>query len=464
MQKRLSKFRRPIKYLVAVILLVTPLYPKFPFVNVPGTFVSIRIEDFVIAATAIFCLVILYPHFRKLIKIKINKAILLFLSVGFISLISSILITQTVEPHIGLLHWVRRIEYFIPFFIGVIAILADRKNLDFYIKVIIVSVIIIFLYGFGQRYLNFPIIVTQNLEYSKGVALFYRAGSHINATFAGHYDLGTYLVLILPIFISLFYTLKNLKYKLLLFIAFSCGLWLLAFSGSRISVLSYAVGIVTSLIILKKYKAIPVILAFSFLFFSLSPNLVTRYQRIFDVTFQRLKTTTDKIMIHNPAKIIYAQEGELTVPQRRTIATPTPTQTPVFEDRSTSIRTNVEWPRAIRALSKNPLLGTGYSSITLATDNDYLRLLGEVGLLGFIAFGLIFIRLGKIILRKFPLDKNFKGTELGFIAGTVGAIPAIFINAILLDVFEASKFAIIFWLIMGMLITMANPNVYEETY
>ena len=59
MQKRLSKFRGHIKYLVAVILLVTPLYPKFPFVNVPGTFVSIRVEDFVIAATAIFCLIIL---------------------------------------------------------------------------------------------------------------------------------------------------------------------------------------------------------------------------------------------------------------------------------------------------------------------------------------------------------------------------------------------------------------------
>ena len=167
-------------------------------------------------------------------------------------------------------------------------------------------------------------------------------------------------------------------------------------------------------------------------------------------------------MIFNSTKVAYAQNEDFNLPQRRVAATPTPTPVPIFEDRSTSIRVNVEWPRAIRALSKNPLLGTGYSSITLATDNDFLRLLGEVGLLGFFAFGLIFVRLAKIIIRKFPVGKNFNGVELGFVAGVVGAVPAIFINALLLDVFEASKFAIIFWLIIGMLIAVVNPLIYEE--
>ncbi len=462
MLKRLEKYKGIIKYLVATILLVIPLYPKFPFIKVPGTFVSVRIEDFVLASGALLMLLVTYPFIKQFIRNRVSKPIIIFLATGLLSLLSAIWITKTVIPHIGILHWLRRVEYFIPFFIGVVALLADRKSLDFYIKIIMLSVVIVFLYGVGQRYLNWPIIVTQNLEYSRGVALFYTPGSHINSTFAGHYDLGTYLVLILPILISLFYTLKNRRYRLLLFIAFSCGLWLLAYSGSRISVLSYAVGIVTSLIILKKYKAIPLVLAFSLLFFSLSPNLIARYQRIFDVTFQRLRTTTEKIMILNSTKVAYAQNEDFNLPQRRVVATPTPTPVPIFEDRSTSIRTNVEWPRAIRALSKNPLLGTGYSSITLATDNGFLRLLGEVGLLGFAAFGLIFVRLAKIIIRKFPVGKNFNGVELGFVAGVVGAVPAIFINALLLDVFEASKFAIIFWLIIGMLIVVVNPLVYEE--
>ena len=59
--------------------------------------------------------------------------------------------------------------------------------------------------------------------------------------------------------------------------------------------------------------------------------------------------------------------------------------------RSGEIRFNVEWPRAITAFSKNPLLGTGPGSITLATDNDYLRSLGESGLLGFITFAFILL-------------------------------------------------------------------------
>ena len=80
---------------------------------------------------------------------------------------------------------------------------------------------------------------------------------------------------------------------------------------------------------------------------------------------------------------------------------------------------NVEWPRAIRALKKNPLLGTGYSSITLATDNDYLRLLGETGVLGFLAFLLIGVRLIKRYLIAYPF-KKLKEVETGFIVGLIG--------------------------------------------
>ena len=63
--------------------------------------------------------------------------------------------------------------------------------------------------------------------------------------------------------------------------------------------------------------------------------------------------------------------------------------------RSFQIRLNIEWPRAIRAFWKNPFLGTGYSSITIATDNDYLRILGETGIFGLLSFVLLFFVLVK---------------------------------------------------------------------
>ena len=108
-------------------------------------------------------------------------------------------------------------------------------------------------------------------------------------------------------------------------------------------------------------------------------------------------------------------------------------------DLSFTTRFQGEWPRALVAFTRNVLIGSGYGSVSLAVDNNYLRILGEIGLLGFIAFFSIFISLGIYIKKGFrdiesPLAKSF---VLGFVAGTVG----LFLNATLIDVFEASKIA-----------------------
>jgi O-antigen ligase len=128
-----------------------------------------------------------------------------------------------------------------------------------------------------------------------------------------------------------------------------------------------------------------------------------------------------------------------------------------LEDRSTTIRLNVEWPRAIRAFLKNPLLGTGYSSITLATDNDYLRALGEVGLFGFLAFVFILVKIGlearKIVFSKIPIEVE-KAVLIGLVGGALGFLA----NALFIDVFEASKVAITFWLLMGLLIGITRVS------
>lgn len=459
MPKLLNKLNGIVKYLAATILLVVTLYPKFPFITVPGTFVSIRLEDFILVFAALVLVIIIIPQIGSFIKETVNKSILIYLFVGLISLISALLVTKTIIPHIGFLHWIRRIEYFVPFFIGIYAIKGKRENLKFYLKVLMIAIGIMFLYGLGQKYAGWPIIVTQNLEYSKGIALRYVSGGHLNSTFAGHYDLGTFLVFILPVLISLLFFVKKVKQKILLLFTISGGLWLLAFSGSRVSSVSYLIATFIALLSIKRLKAFPVIAVFSLLVFSLSPNLVSRYTRLIEVTFDKVKSI-NKIIYKTPTEV-YAQDNGLVLPQRRDVAKPTPTPPPVFEDRSTSIRLNVEWPRAIRALSKNPLLGTGYSSITLATDNDYLRLLGEVGVLGTMAFLMIFVNIFKLILARLPIDRSFKGIKLGYLGGFFGGTVGVFINAVFIDVFEASKFAILFWLFTGMALSLIRSKQNE---
>ena len=73
-----------------------------------------------------------------------------------------------------------------------------------------ITVFVTFLYGFGQMHFSWPVIITQNYEYAKGVALRWVPGSQLNSTFAGHYDLATFLVFTLPIFISLYFVVKGL--------------------------------------------------------------------------------------------------------------------------------------------------------------------------------------------------------------------------------------------------------------
>ncbi|MBI3396900.1 O-antigen ligase family protein [Candidatus Woesebacteria bacterium] len=454
----MKKLDNILKYGAAFLLLAIPLYPKFPFITIPGTYVSVRLEDFLIGVVSLLAIVVVFPNIKQFFKKDIEFSIFVFLLVTGVSVVSAILITKTVLPHIALLHWSRRIEYFLPFLIGTVVMKKNQNTtIDFFVRCLMIVVFVVFLYGVGQKYLSWPVIITQNEEYSKGIALRYIPGAHINSTFAGHYDLATYLILVLPIIVTLLFILKSKWERPLLLIVWLSGLWLLANAISRISIISYLGATCLALIISKKIKAIPVVLVISLVIFGLSGDLVARYNRIIEVSLKNLQKINKVIYI---TKEVYAQESE---PHRTQSQTPVPVSKAIFEDRSTSIRLNVEWPRAMRAFTKNPILGTGFSSITLATDNDFLRLLGEVGLMGFFAFTLILARLVAFSIKKLKIITSLSGAELGFAAGVIGGFTGILVNAMFIDIFEASKVAIMLWLIIGIFIQMVRNKENEQT-
>lgn len=449
-----------IKYGIAAILIIVPLYPKFPFINIPGVYVSIRIEDFLILFVFILWLVKNKNKVLDLWKNPIIRSIVIFLIVGFLATFSGIFFVRTATPLIGLLEWARRGEYLIGFFIA-FSSLKSQKDLEFYVKCIGISLVIIFLIGIAQKYFAFPVITTQNSEYSKGIALRYVPGGHLASTFAGHYDLATYIILTSPIFIALLFSLKetlkvlfgevNLKLArgILVFII-ATSFWLMVNAASRISAASYVLAISTTLFILRKYKHIPIIAIITLIFAFSTSNLFDRYLNIFEVIKNKLMGLIPTAYAQSPSQISNLPES-------------TPIPAPAgLEDRSTTIRLAMEWPRAMRAFLKNPLLGTGYSSITLATDNDYLRALGETGLLGLISLFFIFFRIIKnLITKAWPkgiLSKKEIDFKTAYLAGIIGVIPGILLNAVFIDIFEASKVAIPFWILIGFAIALITDK------
>jgi len=404
------------KYLVTLLILFIPLYPKFPLFTVPGSSVAVRLEDFVVLFALLIWVFFNASKIKSLLRIKITHAVLLFFLVGLLSVLSGVFLTNTIDLQLGVFHLVRRMQYILPLFIGMTAV-SSKEDLHYYIKLLGTVIVFALVYGIGQKYLHLPIITTQNSEYAKGVALFYLPGAHLVSTFAGHYDLANFLVLISPLFVMLAAKQKKILYILFLVGIFLASLWLLVNAASRISVVTFMGSIILGLLLIRKYLWIPLIIIISFLFILTSSNLMDRYVRIFRVAAEQALTT-----VITP---VYAQDGE------------------VYEDRSTSIRLNVEWPRALRAFEKNPLLGTGYSSITLATDNDYLRMLGEIGAIGTLSFFLIFAR----IFEQIRKSKNI------FVLAITAAIPGIMLNMVFIDILEASKFALMFWLLIGIAIS-----------
>ncbi|MBU1071186.1 hypothetical protein KKG65_02105, partial [Patescibacteria group bacterium] len=190
------------KYIGATILIFTPLYPKFPLFFLPFSTVAIRAEDLLIAIS-IFILILVYKKNLQKNLPPITYQILVYWGVGLLSTISAILITQNVNPLLTILHFLRRVEYMSLFFMFYYLGSIGKKNRRFFLKMLLLPVIGVFIYGIAQIYFRAPVISTMNAEFSKGVALTLQPGVQLSSTFSGHYDLAVYLSFIISILFAI---------------------------------------------------------------------------------------------------------------------------------------------------------------------------------------------------------------------------------------------------------------------
>lgn len=453
MFKNLNIFR-PI---IAILILFIPLYPKFPLESVSGTYVAIRIDDIVIAIAILFWLVHQLIKKFPVFKLKITKLFLVYFMAIIASFVTALLIYQTEPTNILILNLARRFEYISLFFIAINSIksIADFK---FSYIFLLISTFFVSVYGYGQKYFQFPVISTMNSEFSKGQLLQMNVWTRINSTFAGHYDLAAFLSIALIIIATVFIINKNIWIKISSLIVWIAAYPIFTFTASRVSTFAFLGGICFTLFALKKYFwVIPFIILVGFSIVN-SKDLNQRLLATIPAFKTQIKNSSNNV-VTTPTPIPTVAVVA-TKPNNLVVKKPTPTiirhqSTEIYPTadvdagvaRSGEIRFNVEWPRAINAYKKNIITGSGLGSITLATDNDFLRLLGESGLLGFISFMAIQLF---FIIKTIPLIFKKKQTinnqyAIIFLGGLVTTLA----NAIFIDVFEASKTAYLFWIMMA---------------
>lgn len=461
MFKKINIFR-PI---LAILILFIPLYPKFPLANFNGIYVALRLDDIVISLAIAVWLIWQAKNKFPVLKQKITYLFFAYFIAISLSTIIAIFIYQTTPANILLLHLFRRFEYISLFFITLNAITSKKDFFHPYLFLLL-SLFGVALYGYGQKYYSFPIVSTMNEEFSRGQLLRMDVWTRISSTFAGHYDLAAFLSLILIILICLIPIVKSKLIKIISFLLFLIGFSLLTQTASRVSIFAFWGGSIVSLFLIKKYLWIIPVSALVIYSMFTSVDLSQRLIATLNIVKPKLITPTS---IPVPTIAIVPTTTKITIPVKVIITTPIPTVVrhgpvdefiPVDADvgvaRSGEIRFNVEWPRALNAFYKNIIFGTGLGSISLATDNDYLRLLGESGLLGFFTFlSIPFYFIIKTIKLFWQKNLNqFQNLQLVFVGITICALT----NAIFIDIFEASKVAYTFWILMAIFYQLIQFN------
>lgn len=446
------------------LLLFIPLYPKIPLLEaIPGYLVRVRLEDVGVGLVGFFWLV---QMIRRKIATTWPVALLVagYATVGFLSLVIAVGLQQTVPAqllHVGksVLHYARYLEYFSLFFFLHSGI-KNKKHFQIAIGAVLASVIAITVYGFGQRYWQWPVFSTMNREYSKGTALTLSESARIHSTFGGHYDLAAYLVIILPIVFSIFLIVPNKKSKVITGIIAATGSWLLLASAQKTSLLAFiaAAAVIWFQFLSKKLgwpktilitvgtTAIGTVLLLIFL-----NTIGGRYAE--KITNLLAGKPSDL-----PQDFVAGQLDENWSENAKKYGL------------SMGIRLDTLWPQALYGFSTNPWTGKGYATLNKqgisefteadSTDNNYLRTLGETGLLGSLFFFGILYYIWRKIRHQPSTDPLIQAVVLGYIAGLIGML----VNAASIDVFAASKVAFSFWGITGIVLAATQLNREKQSF
>ncbi|MCX6731323.1 MAG: hypothetical protein NTZ55_05755, partial [Candidatus Roizmanbacteria bacterium] len=272
------------KVLLVGYIFFIPLFPKLPFQMIDYTYIAIRYEDFFVA-------LVYFVFFIQLLrkKVSLNKTYLILFILFWISTLISFILGFYVQHtviirNVGFLNALRRVEYMSIFFVFAASV-KSRKDVVFYLRLILSTIVIVTLYGLGQKYLGWPAVQTMNPEYAKGYILVLDSWARISSTFGGHYDLAAFLIFFMPLLLAL--TIKVNKWY---YIVFLLALSNIALTASRVSYGAYVLSALPFLLYFRKWTLLLLTIVATVGLTLLSNNLTQRLNR----TFQTKQIFIDK--------------------------------------------------------------------------------------------------------------------------------------------------------------------------
>lgn len=470
-------------------IFLTNLVPKYPISFVEYTYIRIRIDDIL----PVLLLSIFFIQFIRR-KVHLNIRLLIPIALFWLAVFASFLYNYYINDpstipifNIGFLHSARRIQYMAVFFVASSIIVSEKRFME-YLRYYFITLGIVGIYGIGQRFIGLPSIQSMNPAYTDGRLLFLNVHDRINSTFGGHFDLAAYMTFSIPMVLGIYFFTKQKRYVML----FILSLTILLYTAARSSFGAYIISTFLFLLFVRKFRFLVFTVAATAVLMLMTGEMTKRILQTFQIrtvfvnektgqtrvdqkiSVKRLPAGTKQIRfpgsldllptaavsrdkLLNAAEqqvyenamrrgqVLSQEEIERQSKELAKILTP---KQMVLCDISCATRLEVEWPRAIVAFRSNMILGTGPSSITEATDNDILRWLGETGLVGTSLFVTIIFLISRYAFKLASMDHEKRYIFYGFIFGVI----ALIINAMYVDVFEASKMAYNFWLVSGFIV------------
>ncbi len=412
-------------FLISILVIVIVFFPKLNLIDIAGSSTGIRIDDILLA----IILLVLFPkHIRECLKDPnvrpISKYFILYIIACFISVIWGYY-SKYISLFSGILYFVRKIEYFVLLFIGYYYYKNNKLNNTyinlFFDFIVIFHLVFVLLQYFGLMG-----------SFHAGDMISTLTQNRVSSTFNGAYELSGFLLLLVPYYINSLFKNKTFKKSnlIMLFIIF----FIIFISQSRISLAAFIV-----LTILMMYKlgtkaqrktitvSIPVFVVIGIMAVSLGTSKIS--DRMKSVSLSNAMAATacawnyKNFDVYKTYGYWYTNFSCITI----------------GNDYSWNLRVS-HWMQLVDGLLRSPILGNGLSVTSSAADGEYVRVLSESGLLGLMLF-ILYIH---ALFKQFRKNKNSINI---FIVRY--ALIGMLIGSVFIDIFSASKIAMMFYFMLG---------------